>query len=304
MKRYLGYMDHITVPDTLHEKLSGLKPPAKRPVWKKYGAAAAALVLAVGVGAFGLTRLAGPSAPTAGEQIPEVGEPDIALEESAAPGAQTPTLGGYEVQEGEVVSYYMLPYLEYGTVEIVSDYAIALPEGVEPRELSREELLAVLGGEESLAAHLDWGGYELTGTAYAWPDGTVWMLYVYGYAGPLDHFELSIMEGELPPIDLLYEESVVNHFGEIEVWADKYEGENSVSLRASFLSDGFGYCFDLTGTDEDRAYMQMSRFVRYAGTDGIHAGALTGESPAQSDAPAPEGTPAEEGNSAGYDPRG
>ena len=119
MKRYLDYMDHITVPDTLHEKLSGLKPPAKRPVWKKYGAAAAALVLAVGVGAFGLTRLAGPSAPTAGEQIPEVGEPDIALEESAAPGAQTPTLGGYEVQEGEVVSYYMLPYLEYGTVEIV-----------------------------------------------------------------------------------------------------------------------------------------------------------------------------------------
>ena len=84
------------------------------------------------MGALWVEPAAGPSAPATGEQIPEVGGPDIALVESAGPGGQTPTLGGYEVQEGEVVSYYMLPYLEYGTAEITADYAIALPRGWSP----------------------------------------------------------------------------------------------------------------------------------------------------------------------------
>lgn len=67
MKRYLDYMDHITAPDALHEKLTGLQPPDKRkPAWRKYAVAAAALALAVGVGGLWLE-------PSAGEHVPHPG---------------------------------------------------------------------------------------------------------------------------------------------------------------------------------------------------------------------------------------
>ena len=57
MKRYSDYMDKIEVSDTLHQRLTELETPKKRPAaWRKYGAAAAALVLAAGVGAWGLSR--------------------------------------------------------------------------------------------------------------------------------------------------------------------------------------------------------------------------------------------------------
>ena len=61
MKKYKEYMDGVTVSDTLHEKLRHLEQPKKKPqVWKKYGAMAAALVLVLGLGGWGLSRRENP----------------------------------------------------------------------------------------------------------------------------------------------------------------------------------------------------------------------------------------------------
>ena len=298
MKRYLDYMDRITAPEALCRRLAGLTAPVRPTAWKKYGAAAAALVLAVGMGIFGLSRLA-PALTLEGET-----EPDIGVLEPAGPAlTQSPTLGGYEVEEGEVVAYYMLPYLDYGTVETpAADYAIALPEGVEPRQMGEGELLELLGGEAALTQHLDWGGYALTGTALTWPDGRVWMLSVSGWAGPLDHFQLDVMEGELPPTCLFYEESVVNQLGDLEVTADRYVGEDSQSLRVSFLTGGYGYRFSLTAAESTPAEELVSRLVRYVQAGGLAVGEEAEEG-APASSLAPEAQP-DRGETPAYDPAG
>lgn len=57
MRNYKKYMDGVEVSPELHERLSHLTPAKGPAPWKKYGALAAALVLVVGAGALGLSRL-------------------------------------------------------------------------------------------------------------------------------------------------------------------------------------------------------------------------------------------------------
>lgn len=277
MKRYLDYMDRVTVPLSLHEKLTRLEAPGQvRPARRGYAPLAAALALVVGLGVFGVSRMAGAgeSQTALGETAVQGAQPDIAVLESAAPGAQPSTMGGYEVENGEVTSYYALPYLEYGTVEMQADLAIAPPAGVTYRYLTEAEVETLLGGEAAIAVHLDWEGYPLTGHAMVYPDGRLWMLVLSGYRGPQDYVTVNLALGQLPPTCLVYEESVVNQIGELEVTADRYVGEDSQTLRASFLTDGYGYRFEVAGTDGEAAALLVSRFVRYAGSGGLNLDAL------------------------------
>ena len=276
MKRYLDYMDHITVPDALHGTLTQLKTPDERKTaWKKYAAVAAALALAVGVGAYGLSHLPGDTSPALGETAEGNTEPDIAVLESATPGDQTPTLGGYEVREGEVVAYYMLPYIEYGTVEEAS-MDLAPPADVTTQELTQEEVLTLLGGEEAVAVHLGWEGYSLGGHAMVYPDGRLWMLVLGGRKEGADRVSINLTPDQLPPTCLLYEDSVVNHIGELEVTAERYVGEGGQTLRVSFLTGGYGYRFTVMGTDGEASELLVSRFVRYARDGGMNLAALEG----------------------------
>ena len=47
MKRYKNMMDQVEAPEELHQRLTGLTAPKKAAPWKRYGAVAAAFVLAV-----------------------------------------------------------------------------------------------------------------------------------------------------------------------------------------------------------------------------------------------------------------
>lgn len=185
MKQYKEYMDGIQASDTLHRRLTELEAPAKRPAaWKRYSGAAAALLLVCGLGGFGawtahVNSLERPLPPRpAGYQEvgPEgdLGQPDIAPEgpgtlvepgESQEPGMKT--IGGYEVQDGEMASYFMLPYLEYslkgGQSQTMMDWA--LPQGSTRRDLTPEDIAALFGGADTLSIHLNWGSYELSGWA-------------------------------------------------------------------------------------------------------------------------------------------
>ena len=276
MKRYLDYMDRITVPDELRERLTGLQMPGKRkPGWRRCVAAAAALALTVGVGAYGLSHLPGDTSSTLGETAEWDTEPDIAVLESAGPADQTPTLGGYEVQEGEMTAYYMLPYIEYGTVE-EAGLDLAPPAEVTTQELTQEEVLTLLGGEEAVKVHLGWEDYSLGGHAMVYPDGRLWMLVLGGWKEGADRVSINLTPDQLPPTCLFYMDSVVNHIGDLEVTAERYVGEGSQTLRVSFLTGGYGYRFIAMGTDGQASELLVSRFVRFARDGGLNLDALKG----------------------------
>lgn len=297
MKQYKEYMDGIQASDTLHRRLTELEAPAKRPAaWKRYGGAAAALLLVCGLGGFGawtahVNSLEHPLPPRpAGYQEvgPEgdLGQPDIAPEgpgtlvepgESQEPGMKT--IGGYEVRDGEMASYFMLPYLEYslkgGQSQTMMDWA--LPQGSTRRDLTPEDIAALFGGEDALSLHLGWGGYELTGWAAWYADGSFWGAYLYGHKGPMDHFELALTAGDAtPPTCIVYgEDGVVNTLWDVPVTAWGHDGKEGCDRRVEFLKDGCGFRFDITGSDAEQADNIVSRVVRWVLTEGVAAEDIT-----------------------------
>ena len=295
MKKYREYMDGVSASDTLHQRLLGLDGSQKRPVqWKKYGALAAALLLVGGLGAWGMAHggwnaLAAGFRPAA-TTVPETADepvPDIALVEpgeAAEPGKKT--LGGYEVTDGVMATYYILPYIDYGDTDgvykvsqIAADWDI--PAGAVKRELSQDEIAALMGGEDVLSTHLDWDGYTLTGWAAWYEDGSFWGVYVYGgYPGtgpaPVERFEFAVTADQLPPTCLADPSRVEQEIRGLTVSAYGHDGEAACTRRVSFMKDDYGYRFDLTGTDTGLAEERVSRLVRQVADQGLN---LSGISP-------------------------
>lgn len=280
MKRYRKFMDGVKAPDTLRQRLKELKTPKKQPAaWAKYGAVAAAFILVFGGAALGMHwdarwsgRLDGlfRQAVYVPENVDEP-QPDLAIEDpSAASKPGEKVLEGYDVQEERggvsVVCHYCLPYIDYGTSnenaeqKIAMDWAIQ--EGAVERELSPEEIIDLLGGQNVVSTHLDWDAYELSGRIWEWPDGSPLMVLLGGYQGPLDHFEFSVMDGKLPPTCIAYAGSVTQEVQGLIVTADKYDGEQGCDRRVSFMKGDIGYRFDLTSTDTEQAERLVSRLVR------------------------------------------
>lgn len=295
MNRYKSYMDRVVVTQAFHDKLLNLadQTPTRTP-WAKYTAAAACAALLLGVGAFALGRAqwpgsgqdpdpvqcAVPSAPVESQETIDLAPagPDELLE----PGMKT--IEGYEVRVSqggrEAVEYHVLPWIDYGTE---SNAAAALdwdiPEGSVRRDLSADEITALLGGEEAVSQHLDWSGYELTGWA-AWNgDGSFWGAYLQGCKGPLDHFEFAVTAGQLPPTCVVFGGSVEQEIWGVRVTADKYDGKEGCARRVSFLKDNYGYRFDLTATSgPEEAEKLVSRVVTHvAAGDGLNFSLNLGE---------------------------
>ena len=308
MKRYKDYMDGVEASDTLHQRLVGLETPRKRPAaWKKYGAAAAALVLAAGLGAWGLSQSQGgwdalmdnfrpngswedlidhfdPAIGTAEVGREEIGEPDIAYEDPGhAPEPGMKTNGGYEVvHEGEgpdtMVSYYFLPYIEYGMAKDVSQMALDwdVPQGSTTRDLTRADIAALFGREKTLSDHLAWGDYELSGWAAWYGDGSLWGVFLNGDKGERDRFELAFVTGgRYPPTCIMYGDGVANEIWDVSVTAWGYDGPNGYDRRVEFLNDGCGFRFDLTAADREQAEMLVSRLVRWIAVEGLELDTLT-----------------------------
>lgn len=282
MKRYRKFMDGVKASDTLNQRLRALKEPKKKPAWTKYGALAAAFILVFGLGGYGLqqwTTAVGRQLFLDGNQvyIPEdTGDPDIAPVESGASDQQG--LGSYEYDDPRlaglgVTSFRMLPYIDYGTSSEAAEQKIAMDwaiqKGAVERELSQEEIIDLLGGQDVVSVHLDWDAYELSGRLWERPDGSILMVLLGGYQGPLDHFEFSVMDGGLPPTCIAYAGSVTQVVHGLTVTADKYDGEQGCERRVSFLKDEVGYRFDLTSTDAHQAEVLVSRLVCQAAEGGL-----------------------------------
>jgi len=275
MDKYKKYMDSVEPSAEFLEELKGLEKPQKPAVWRKYGAMAAALVLVLGLSALGVSRF-----------LPrqELGQPEPGLPEPAPSGAGTehavvpvePPLaeyapdttlaGGYEVWNGETVSYYYLPYIKYGVIDapVEEKMDMAPPVGVYRRDLTREELVALFGGEQTLSVHLNWSGYEVYAFAMLNRDGSLWRLYVGGYKGDTgqEHFSLEVMPGGIPASCYVYGESVSNQIFGREVRAERYDGEQIFYRRVSFMHEDYGYRFEITGQNAAEIEELVSRMVR------------------------------------------
>lgn len=308
MKNYCRYMDSVTVSDTLHEKLRGLSVPPKRTgVWTRYAAAAAALALVIGIGAAGMFRRMDGSME---QGRPESGVIEPAIEPNPMP--DTPgmeTMGGYELNRDGMASYYLLPVIHYGELTQQTGADIALPEEVTHRELTGEEIEAVFRGAGNLADHLDWSGYDLTGFALTWPDGSLWLLSIIGSRGDtgLEHFTLEVMPGALPPNCVVYGASKTNHIWGQEVTAERYDGRFASTRRVAFLRGGYGYRFEITGADGETMEVLVSRLVRWVvAGDGLRLSAEEGNAEAVTwpdSEPATEPAERDEGAmTSGYDP--
>ena len=298
MKKYKEYMDGVHASDTLHQRLLELEEPGKQPApWKKYSSIAAALVLVCGLGAWGLReRLFAPLYEPLVDRNPEIADepqPDIALIEPGdvdEPGEKT--IGGYDVTSGGMVAHYILPYIDYGglkpsaasSTQVAADWDI--PAGGTKRELSQDEIAALMGGEDAVNTHLDWGGYEITGWA-AWNgDGSFWGAYINGekipaglpqsasYPCPVDRFEFAVTADQLPPTCIIYSDSVTQEVRGLTVTANGLDsvatpegGVDASTRRVSFMKDGYGYCFTLVGTSRALTEERVSRLVRWVAED-------------------------------------
>ena len=316
MKRYKDYMDSLEVSDTLHAKLENLEPPQKRPAaWKRCVAAAAALVLAAGVGAWGLSRGGwnglmdnfrptgdrgtlvnhfDPAIGTAEAGREEIGEPDIAYEDrTGAP--EKANGGGYEVVHGDkddpntVVSYYVLPYLNWADAsaqpQTSLDYALAPPSAI-CRHAAPDDVQAFAGGEQAMADHLLWDGLDWSGWFWFLEDGTP---CAAGRSASGENLELylEVMKGGKVPSCIVFPEDSYERstWGGIEITALKNGGymttDGGVELRekreVSFLFDGVGYKLTLYADDAGRADELCARFVRYAVDGGFHLDVLSAD---------------------------
>lgn len=301
MKKYKEYMDNVRASDTLHQRLLGLETSGTRPVaWKKYGAMAAALALVVGLGGIGYAHYYNTVVNPTGQAFldrtmdfdPELApavQPDIAL---ASPGDVTEsgekTIGGYEVVSGSgenaMVTYYVLPYIDYGRTDGAKGASASLdwdiPQGAHKRDLSRDEIVALMGGEDAVNTHLGWGMYALTGWAAWYEDGSFWGAYINGllpnYDGPTSQFEFAVTAGELPPTCIGYPSSVTQEIRGLTVTADGYDlvatpigGVDESSRRVSFMKDNYGYRFDITGTGRALTEERVSRLVARIADKGL-----------------------------------
>lgn len=292
MKNYKSYMDRIHRSDEFHQRLLNLEEPkpTSRPVWRKYGALAACAVLLIGVGVYGVSRLSPGEAlqPDAVSSFDIAEAIDLAPVEPGdeiEPGMRT--IPGFEVRTQkagvDVVEYYVLPWIDYGSKDAVIGAQTSLdyapPDGSTWRELTRDDVLAIVGGEDALGALLDWSGFEFTGSATFNASGSVWQL---GFSGESDdfYFYLELAPDNLPLTCIIAEPHTTTEIWGVEV-TGRYggiHGEGSdrevwmpESREVEFIANGVGCRFTLYGLEgESEAVDTMvSRFVRHAILEGL-----------------------------------
>lgn len=147
MKRYVNYLNGVEPAPDLTERLHNLKPQKSRLPLAIACGAAAALMLAAGLG----LALRHAPAPIVRENSPaatgaeELGKPDIALVPSGGE-ENYETLPGYEIDDGELVTYFVLPHLEIGDAtglpSVAMDYSLC-PQGGYERTLTEEDAAAL-----------------------------------------------------------------------------------------------------------------------------------------------------------------
>ncbi len=146
MKRYVNYMDGIQAPEGLAEKLAEPRARKKTVPLCRWAAAAACLALILGAGIFWHRAQPGAELEDPSVQGEETGrrEPDEELPLDTDDNHMTTPVGGwYDLQDGETVTRYLLPILNFQPAgeRVALDYTL----GDTAREASEEEIESLLG---------------------------------------------------------------------------------------------------------------------------------------------------------------
>lgn len=307
MKHYKSYMNRVTVSDELHRTLLDLDQPKKTAqpaVWLKYGALAACAALLIGMGVYQISRLDwhneivgptgdGPSADR--EPVPCMAPTMEAIDlapvdgDDILPGMKT--IPGFEVRRNvaglDVVEYHVLPWLGYGEQSGGSSSSLAVPEDCVRRDLTQDDILALVGGEQARDVLLAWEGMELSGGVFHHADGQVWVLDLWGESDS-GAFSLRLSPEELPPSCTVSPMDYVT-----EVWGVEVAGRTGgaygrgsnrevwmpESREVDFIAKGVGCRFHYYGLEgqSEAVETMVSRFVRHAVLEGLNLSAVTAD---------------------------
>lgn len=278
MKYYKSYLDRQEISPAVHEKLLELERPRRRPApWLKYVALAACAVIAVGVGAWRLAPGAPAGNPHSAAQFVPEDQPQLEEKDTA----ENPQ-GGVK---DELAQGIMIPYIEYGPSaeesrapsKVSADYAA--PEGSTSRELTREDVVALAGGEEVLDAELGWDGFAFSGSVIFDGEGKVWQICLAGKRDDF-FFELELAPDALPLTCVMTEPHAVTEVWGVEITARRagIHGEGSdrevwmpESREVEFIANGVGCRFTLYGLEGQGAAVEemVARFVRQSVLEGL-----------------------------------
>lgn len=329
MKRYKDMMDRVEAPEELHQRLMGLTAPKKAAPWKRYGAIAAVFVLAAGIGTLGWRMLGRNALPSGtaeiGQTEPAIGSDTIGVDpagEYADGGAAWDTDGGYEVVDGEVASYYILPAIIYNSrtsASSAADYSLVASPGAVSREIGRAGVQAMLG-KTDMAVHLLWGDdLDWSGVVWLKEDGTACAAALYADGAEVS-FSLEMLAGREVPDCVAYPDDAYERtqFCGTEITGLKNMGymvrEDGTELReyrrVSCFANGVGYKMTIYGVDGETVEAICARFIRYAAVEGFDlsalsegGGAVDGTAPGgQSGAPEDEVGQMDEASTPAYDP--
>ncbi|MCD8005101.1 MAG: hypothetical protein LUE91_05555 [Oscillospiraceae bacterium] len=278
MKHYAEYMDSVEVSPALHQRLLNLTAPTPKPERYKAFALAAAMVLVIGLGFYGLAQqhlggVSDDSAETGSVDGVNAGtfdgdmtdcddaDGDVASAETSEPAI----LDSYEVTDGEYAVCYLLQVIEYGWTDYVEDIGTPLPDSGLERDLTGAEIAGLLGGEDAILTHLDWDAASLSGYVAYDGDGSVYLVELSGSAADGSSFTLSLSPQALSSVtDYVYPEAVSNTVYGAEVSAVAADWEDGSTTRwVSFQTGGLYAGFAVTGTDSQSLELLTSRLVRY-----------------------------------------
>lgn len=243
MNRYRNYMDRISAPESLADRvLEGKRPRRARPALAAGVLAACCLVAAVGGWQLWQGRsLAGPDStagvaatPQMSQQTVQEGDHTLVVEDS---------FGGQPHSFPSVLGY-VYPDCT-GSDAMAGDYAY--PEGWFMELLSAQEIINVLGGTDAVPWTLDWTGFGLDGMVIYDGEGNPWRIDISGQRGE-DTLRLELWPGQAPLIDLIYEDAAVEEVNGVEV----------TTYSVYYDQDG----------DEDKEYVYHVDF--FDGTMGVN----------------------------------
>lgn len=275
MNRYRDYMNRITAPAGLADKvLAGERPRRTRPALAVGALAACCLVAAVGGWQLWQGRSLAEPNPTAGV---------------AATPAVTQTIleRGYtlvveDAFGGQPHSFPNVPGYDYhypdctGSDVVIGDYAY--PEGWFMELLSAQEIINVLGGTDAVPWTLDWTGFGLSGTVIYDGEGQPWRIEIIGQRGE-DTLYLELWPGREPFRDLVYDDASVETVDGMKVttyslYYDK-DGDDTkeYTYHADYFDGTIGVDFTCTSKDEGIAAWLTNLVVGHKGftAEGLDA---------------------------------
>ncbi len=264
MKRYVNYMNSIGAPEGLAESLAELRPEKKTVPLYRWAAVAAAVALIIGAGALWHREQPGAELSDPSMLGEETGRRELGEELATDTGGAaltTPVGGWYDLTDGETVTRYVLPALNFQPAgdRAALDYAL----GDTAREASEEEIEKLLGARwrehlgipaeaETRSANLffskdgDPCGFSLWA---AWDGGQISIEQCVGYdvpsccVSPDDAYGHTDVGG-VDVVTLTWDDTCeVKFFTRGTGWKATVTGENYRELTARFVRLGV-YDFD------------------------------------------------------------